>query len=300
VSHPGLHHTGTMIYITELQTKCNCMGWHTDAQQITKFPNNACILVNIIAKLQVKCENFYLSTRACYTERAPQNNQMMAECIMKMLSARARACLLLFRNEVEHNNVVYTPLLHKKVMALATINSIATTKPLHLNLSEIMTYCAKFKGDIKLLHSYFDPNYSQIIACSATVDDPLGILFTSYSVVPCALFCLYIKNKADTYTNGMATFTHKELILLATNKYNLLMQNGEWGSKLLEEEKISTIQAKLTTLKGLFVLAPNLKHAAGKKKDGDEKDNTKKEDKKGKKKNKKNTANKRKQKENEE
>ena len=28
---------GTVIYITELQAKCNRMGWHTGTQQIPKF-----------------------------------------------------------------------------------------------------------------------------------------------------------------------------------------------------------------------------------------------------------------------
>ena len=86
----------------------------------------------------------------------------------------------------------------------------------------------------------------------------------------------------------MATFTHEELILLATNKYNLLVQSGEWGAKSLEEEKIIAMQAEFMALKGQFVLTLNLKRAAGEKKDGDKKDNYKKGDKQGgKKKNKK-------------
>ncbi len=59
--------------------------------------------------------------------------------------------------------MVYAPLLHKKVMALATIDSVAATKTLHSNLREILTYCTTIKGNINLLHSYFDNNYSQII-----------------------------------------------------------------------------------------------------------------------------------------
>ena len=302
---------GTVIYITELQAKCNRMGWHSGTQQITKFPNDSGIMINIVSeygqitmsKLQHECETFCLSTGARYTERASQNNQMMTECIMKTLSASARARLLPFRNEIEYNNVVYAPLLHKKVMALATIDSVATTKTLRSNLREITTYCATVKGDIELLHSYFDTNYSQIIARGATVDDPVDILFTAYSVVPCALFRLYIKNKADQYTDGTATFTHEELILLATNKYNLLVQTGEWGAKSLEEEKIVAMQAELTALKGQFALGPKLKAAAGGNDEGSKtrwkKDDEKKGDQGGKKKNKKNTANKRKQKENE-
>jgi hypothetical protein len=108
---------------------------------------------------------------------------------------------------------------------------------------------------------------------------------------------LYIKNKADQYTDGTATFTHKEHILLATNKYNLLVQTGEWGAKSLTEEKIVAMQAELTALKGQFALGPKLRAAADK--DGAKKDDEKKGDQGGKKKNKKNTANKRKEKENE-
>ncbi len=142
---------------------------------------------------------------------------------MKMLSVIAWTRLLPFWNKIEHNNVVYAPLLHKKVMALATIDSVAITKTLRSNLREIAMYCATIKGDIDLLHSYFDNNYSQIIARGATANDPVDILFTAYSVVPYAHFCLYIKGKRDDYTDGTAIYTHEQLILLASNKYNLLV-----------------------------------------------------------------------------
>ncbi len=94
----------------------------------------------------------------------------------------------------------------------------------------------------------------------------------------------------------MATYTHEQLILLALNKYNLLMQEGIFGAKSLKEEKIIAMQAELTALKGQFVLAPNLQRAAGNKKDGEKKDHIIKDQQKRKKKNKKNTENKKKQK----
>ncbi len=103
---------------------------------------------------------------------------------MKTLSASAPTQLLPFWNEIEHNSVVYAPVLHKKDMTLATIDSVATTKTLRSNLMEITTYCATIKGNINLLHSYFNNNYSQIIAQGATADNPVDILFTAYSVVP--------------------------------------------------------------------------------------------------------------------
>jgi hypothetical protein len=184
-------------------------------------------------------------------------------------------------------------------MVLATIDSVTTTKTLHSNLRELPTYCFTIKGDIELLHSYFEANHMQIIACGATVDNLIDILFAAYMVIPCHNFRSYIKCKQDAYTDGTLTLTHKELIMLATNKFNLLKQEGVWGAKFPDEDMIVAMQAKLTALKGQFQLAPNLKKAAGVKDDnkaGDKKQgggNNKKE------KNKKNYDNKREQKKDE-
>ncbi len=181
-------------------------------------------------------------------------------------------------------------------MALATINSVATTKTLRSNLRELPTYSSTIKGDIKFLHSYFDANYTQIIARGVTVDDPVNILFSSYMVIPCHNFRSYIKRKQDAYTDGTLTLTHKELIMLATNKFNLLKQEGTWGAKSTNKDKIVAMQAELAALKGQFQLAPNLKKAVGAK--DDNKEGGKKQcggDNK-KKKNKKNNTNKKEQK----
>jgi hypothetical protein len=196
--------------------------------------------------------------------------------------------------------MITTVALHKKIIALATIISVAATMILCSNLRELPTYCSTIKGDIKPLHSYFNTNYMQIIAPGATVDDPIIILFSAYMVVPCHNFRGYIKRKHVAYTDGTLTLTHEELIMLATNKFNLLKQEGTWGAKTPGKDKIVAMQAKLTALKGQFQLAPNLKRAAGEKEDdkaGNKKQvggNNKK------KKNKKNNANKKEQKKDEE
>jgi hypothetical protein len=165
------------------------------------------------------------------------------------------------------DNVIYVPFLHKMIMMLDMINSVATTKNLRSNLRELPTYCSTIKGDIELLHSYFDTNYTQIIARGAVVDNPVDILFAAYMVVPCHNFRSYIEHKQNAYTDGTLTLTHKELIMLTTNKFNLLKQEGTWGAKPSDKDKIVAMQAELTALKGQFQLAPNLKKAMGVKDD---------------------------------
>ncbi len=220
----------TVVYITELQAKCVKMGWHIGTQKIINFTNAAGSTINVIHQfgqintttLQAQCKVFCKSTGALFQARARQNNMMMGECIMKMLAPAARIRLLPFQGDYEIDDIIYALLLHKKVMALTTTNSVATTKTLHSNLRELPSYSTTIIGDIGFLHSYFNTNYMQIIACRATVDDP--ILFAAYMVVPCHNFSSYIKRKQDTYTDGTLTLAHKELIMLATNKFNLLKQ----------------------------------------------------------------------------
>jgi hypothetical protein len=51
-------------------------------------------------------------------------------------------------------------------------------------------------------------------------------------VFPCHNVRSYIKHKQDANMDGTLTLTHKELIMLATNKFNLLKQEGMWGATL--------------------------------------------------------------------
>jgi hypothetical protein len=251
--------SGTVTYNTKLQAKCiKSMRWHMGNQQIINFTNAAGSTINIVhqygqidtAMLQTQCKVFCKSTGALFKARARQNNTMMSKCIMKTLTPAARVRLLPFQGDYEIDNVIYAPLLHKKIMALATINSVTTTKTLRSNLRELPTYCSTIKGDIELLHSYFDSNYTQIIGRGATVKDSVNILFSAYMVVPCNNFRSYIKRKQDAYTDGTLTLMRKEIIMLATNKFNLLKQEGMWGAKSPDEDKIVAMQAELTTLKG--------------------------------------------------
>jgi hypothetical protein len=125
--------SGTVVYTTELQAKCVKMGWHMGTQKIINFTNAAGSTINIVhqyrqintAMLQAQCKVFCMSTGALFQARASQNNTMMSKCIMKMLTPAARVRLLPFWGDYEIDNVIYAPLLHKKIMALTIIDYLA-------------------------------------------------------------------------------------------------------------------------------------------------------------------------------
>jgi hypothetical protein len=97
-------------------------------------------------------------------------------------------------------------------MHLATIDSVATTQTLRDNLQSLGVYTATVSGDIDKVNNKFDKYYSQFIARGATVDDPIGILFEAYLVVPCHNFKMYIHHQHEDYSYGKLTVIAHEAL----------------------------------------------------------------------------------------
>jgi hypothetical protein len=105
----------------------------------------------------------------------------------------AKVRLLTYCKNYTFNRVEYTPLMYKVIMRLATIDLIATTQTLRDKLQNLGVFAATVSGNLDKINSEFDQNYSHIVARGATVNDPIGIIFEAYSVVPCYNFTTYMK-----------------------------------------------------------------------------------------------------------
>jgi hypothetical protein len=207
---------------------------------------------------------------------------MMATCLAKSLTADAQACLLTYRKEYTFEGIEYAPLMYKVIMRLTTIDMVATTQTLQDNLQNLGVFAATVNGNNNKIHGKFDKNFSQLIARGATVDDPIGILFDAYSVIPCYNFKQYIKRQhKDNLDDKLTLITHENLMTSAMCKYDYLKVKGQWGAKLPNNKKIVAMLAPISALKGHLKLDVKLGKLVDKKKEGGKK-----------KKNKKNTANK--------
>jgi hypothetical protein len=54
-------------------------------------------------------------------------------------------------------------------------------------------FAAIVSGNNDKINSEFDQNYSQIDAQGATINNPIGIIFEAYSIIPCYNFTTYMK-----------------------------------------------------------------------------------------------------------
>jgi hypothetical protein len=244
------------------------------------------------ATLKFACERFCKLGEVHSQTRTKQNNTMMSICLANPLMADAQERLLTYQNKYTFDGVEYAPLTYKIIMRLATINSVATTQMLRNNLQSLGTYVTMVSGDIDKVHRDFDKSYSQLIARGGTVNNPMGILFEAYLMVPCHHFKLYIHQQHEDYLDGkLTTITHEALMTSTKHKFNWLKTKRLWGAKSPDGKKIVAMTAALNMLKGQLKLDPKLSAIANEgKKMGNKKD---------KKKNKKNTYNQREQKKDE-
>ncbi len=287
---------GQAVVFTEAFLNCTtAMGWNKVSKQITTFNNSSGVAVDIIkcygqideATLKTACERFCKTGEVDAESRAKQNNTMMSMCLNKSRTATAKASLLTYRAEYTFDDVEYAPLMYKIIMRLATIDSVATTQTLRDNLQNLGMFAVTVKGNIDKVNAEFDTNYSQLLAQGATLDDPIGILFEAYLLVPCYNFTKYIGTKHDEYLDGnLTSLTHQAMMSMAKRKFNFLKTKGKWGAKSPDDKKIVAMATEIYSLKGQLKLDPKLSAIAGNKK-GDIKSS--------KKKNKKNTSNKREQ-----
>jgi hypothetical protein len=138
----------------------------------------------------------------------------------------------------------------KTIMGLATIDSVTTTQSLRDNLHALGTFSATVNRDITKIHKEFNSNYRQLLTHGANLDNPTGILFDAYRVVPCYSFTAYMKRKKEDYLDWIMSLTHETLMSTATRTSDRLILTGEWGAKSPDVKKIMAMAAEIHTLKG--------------------------------------------------
>ena len=103
-----------------------------------------------------------------------------------------------------------------------------------------------------------------MLAHGANVDNPVGLLFKAYHVIPCYNFKTYIRRHYDDYLdNKLINLTHGALMTSASRKYDWLRMKGQWGAKSPDDEKIFAMAAQIEALnlKGNFKADKSLEDA---------------------------------------
>jgi hypothetical protein len=180
--------------------------------------------------------------------RASQDSQMMADCILNSLTSEARNTITLYANEYNVNGVRSGPCMLKVVIRESHIDTNATTRILREELNKLDTYMVSIDSDIVKFNEHVKDLLEQLHARGQMTHDLLSNLFKAYKAASDKDFVSYINKKKDEYDEGQEIQPSK-LMLLAQNKYNTKKQDGEWNAPSTEQEELIALRAELKKLK---------------------------------------------------
>ena len=251
------------------------MGWseETNTQQITLFDivppgSTATVQISIIkeyariplTELKTQCARFM--TGVDKDKRANQNNHMMQKCIYDSLTASCKLSLVQYKPEYMWEEQICAPLLLKVLMRLATMDSVATIKALKNSMNTLAEYTAQVSGDVPLITARYVEIRNRLRAAGSEVEGTEDALFRALKAVPVLKFVTYIETKEDSHNDGTLTASADKIIVLAMQRYNLMVERNEWALETPKKDEIIAMQAELDNLKGQLDLTTKTKAAA--------------------------------------
>jgi hypothetical protein len=158
-------------------------------------------------------------------------------------------------------DTVCGPLLFKVLMRVATMDSVATIKALKAELLGLNAYAVEVKGDVKQILAKFVEVGNRLRAAGEEVKSTQDYLFAALKAVPVPAFVQYIVLKEDAHDDGTVPVSPEQLIIWAQQKYNLMMNKGEWIIEASKKDEIVAMRAEIDDLKGKLTLADKTKAA---------------------------------------
>ncbi len=117
--------------------------------------------------------------------------------------------------------------------------TVVTTQTLHNNQQSLGVFAATASSNIDKIHNKFDKNNSQLLARGASVDDPIGIIFDAYLVVPCYNFKLYICRQHKGYFDcKLTSIRNKAIMTSAKCKSDWLKTKGLLDTKFSNARRL--------------------------------------------------------------
>lgn len=184
--------------------------------------------------------NTYVGTHT----RHAQNAFQMAECFDKTLTESARTRVTTRKEEYTINGMVDGLLFFKAIIKTASIDTRATTTTLRNKLASLDHHMQEVSSNVRTFIVDVKSWQQNLLARGETTNDLMVNIFRGLKACSDANFVRYIARKEDDYNEGQ-DITVDELLDLAGNKYESLIELGEFNKPTDDQKKILALTAQL-------------------------------------------------------
>ena len=219
----------------------------------------------------------HVLTYAGTPTRHAQNATMMFACLRDSLTEAARKRVALEAHKYRINGMADGLLYFKVIVGIAHLDTRATVTVIRTRLSSLDTKISDLQDNIIELNEFVKAQQAGLEARGERTDDLLVNLFKAYKACKDKEFTTWVKTKEDAYNEGN-DFTPEELMTLADNKYQSLIDAGNWLQQTEDQKRIVAMAAQIDTLEKAKANAkkPDGKKGAKNTKKGKKNDKNKK------------------------
>jgi len=184
--------------------------------------------------------------------RQSQDEMMLFNCLNKSVTTEANTHMSLFKKDYtiqaggreRPSGTCYLKVLIRE----SYLDTNATTRVIREQLSKLDELMSTKRSDITAFNNQVTTLVQGLHARGETSSDLLSQLFKGYKSASDKVFVDYIKRREERYDEGEG-ITHQALMQLATNKYRMMAESGEWNKPSDHEAKVIALTSELTAMK---------------------------------------------------
>ena len=244
-------------FLNLLRERAEWYGWNKEPNGILNIPkdidkpeNGTDMLLDAYGTIEfsqvVAWEDTYLRKKG----RQAQDSAMLYQCLMASMTDEFQNKALLYRDKFNKNGKKYGVALLKIILRESHLDTNATISTLKTRLSSLDVYMGQCNSDIIKFNEYVKVTLGELHARGEHTSDLLVNLFKGYRAAADPEFVRYINTKKEQYDDNTTAYTPDELMLLAANKYRLLIEENEWKGPSQQEEKIVALDSRVVQQKG--------------------------------------------------
>ena len=178
--------------------------------------------------------------------RHAQNSMMMFTCLRDSLTEEARQRVSLESIKYRINGFADGLLYFKVIVGIAHLDTRATVTVIRTRLSSLDTKISDVQDNVIELNEYVKTQQAGLQARGERTEDLLVNLFKAYKSCKDQEFVKWSREKQDRYNEGQ-DITPEELMTLADNKYQSLLDEGAWLQQSDEQKRIVAMTAKINS-----------------------------------------------------
>ena len=182
--------------------------------------------------------------------RAAQDNHQLVIAIWASLTEEGKAKIVPWQADYKVTGGKTSALgLLKVIIREARVDSNATTRRIREQLSCLDTQFQAQGYDVTKFNTYVQGLLIDLRARGKDTTDLLENLFKGYKSSPDKKFNDYIDEKSARYDEGI-DIAPETLMLLAANKYKVMVDNGTWKQPSPEDVKILALEGVIKKMQG--------------------------------------------------